>query len=168
MLTVSFTVKNTGAVAGQEIVQLYVRDVDTTVFRPEKELKGFAKVDLAPGVETTVSIELGRRAFAYYATSVNDWQVETGVFDILVGASAQDIRLQGHMTVTAAESAASADGTVPVVYHQFPKGEPISQATFARLLGAAIPANEQDTQGSYSINTPFEDMRDTFIGFPYF
>ena len=89
-------VKNTGAVAGQEIVQLYVRDVESTAFRPDKELKGFAKVELEPGEETSVSIELTDRAFAYYDTLLGDWHVETGEFEILVGASSSDHPSEGN------------------------------------------------------------------------
>lgn len=75
-------VKNTGKVAGKEIVQLYVQDVESTAFRPEKELKGFEKVELQPDEEADVSIELNRRAFAWYNTAIHDWQVETGTFEI--------------------------------------------------------------------------------------
>jgi beta-glucosidase len=74
-LTVTFKVKNTGQMAGRETTQLYVRDVESTPFRPQKELKGFAKVELQPGQETTVSMELDRRAFAWYNTSLKDWSV---------------------------------------------------------------------------------------------
>lgn len=90
-VTVSVKVKNTGSVAGKEIVQLYVRDVDSTVPRPEKELKGFDKVYLQPGEEKTVTFELGKRAFAYYNAKLKDWHVESGAFDILVGSSSRDI-----------------------------------------------------------------------------
>ena len=90
-LTVTFKVKNTGKLAGKEVAQLYVRDVASTAFRPAKELKGFIKVALQPGEETSVTLELDRRAFAYYDPQLKDWRVEAGAFEILVGASSQDI-----------------------------------------------------------------------------
>jgi beta-glucosidase len=91
-LTVTVDVTNTGAVPGKEIVQLYVRDQQSGLVRPEKELKGFAKVDLQPGETKTVFIELDFRAFAYYHPKYQQWITEDGEFDILIGASAADIR----------------------------------------------------------------------------
>lgn len=90
---VSVTVKNSGDVAGKEIIQLYVRDVESSVIRPRKELKGFDKVSLQPGEEKTVTFTLDKRAFAYYNVQLKDWHVETGEFEILVGKSSMDIQL---------------------------------------------------------------------------
>ncbi len=92
-------VKNTGSRAGQEIVQLYVRDNASQVTRPVKELKAFTKVSLQPGEAQTVHFELGREAFAYFSPSLNDWHVESGQFTILIGASSADIRLKKTLTV---------------------------------------------------------------------
>jgi len=89
---VSLEVTNTGAVAGKEIVQLYVRDVEASLPRPVKELKGFQKVALAPGETQTLRFTLDRRAFAFYDVIQKDWVVEPGRFEILAGASAADIR----------------------------------------------------------------------------
>ncbi|AEI39946.1 beta-glucosidase family protein [Paenibacillus mucilaginosus] len=98
-VTVRVTVKNTGAAAGKEIVQLYVKDAESTVIRPAKELKGFAKVFLQPGEERTVSFVLDKRAFAYYNVDLKDWHVETGEFHILAGSSSQHIVLQDSVVV---------------------------------------------------------------------
>ena len=98
-LTASVTVKNIGDVAGEEIVQLYVKDIESTIFRPEKELKGFEKVYLEPGEEKNVNFELNARSFAYYNTNINDWHVESGEFEILVGASSRDIKASGKVYV---------------------------------------------------------------------
>ncbi|WP_229776853.1 glycoside hydrolase family 3 C-terminal domain-containing protein [Alicyclobacillus cellulosilyticus] len=92
-LHVTVTVKNTGSRTGKEIIQLYVRDVVSSVIRPEKELKGFAKVELAPGEEKSVTLVLDKRAFAYWDVARQDWMVESGEFDILVGPSSRDIAL---------------------------------------------------------------------------
>lgn len=98
-LHVSVKVKNTGGRAGKEIIQLYVRDDESTVIRPVQELKGFEKVTLAPGEEKTVEFTLEKRAFAYYNTELADWHVETGDFTILIGKSSRDIQLFGKVRV---------------------------------------------------------------------
>ncbi|MBN1313728.1 MAG: glycoside hydrolase family 3 C-terminal domain-containing protein [Anaerolineae bacterium] len=98
-LTVTVDVTNTGRIAGKEIVQVYVHDQESDLVRPEKELKGFAKVELQPGETKTVSIELDFRAFAYYHPAYKQWVTENGKFDILIGASAADIRCRETVTL---------------------------------------------------------------------
>lgn len=92
-VSVQVTIKNTGHVPGKEIVQLYVREQQPRVVRPEKELKAFAKVALQVGEEKTVSFQLEERDFAYYDVIRHDWVVNSGKFEILIGASSQDLRL---------------------------------------------------------------------------
>jgi beta-glucosidase len=91
-VTVTVDVTNTGNVAGKEIVQVYVHDQKSGLMRPAKELKGFAKVELQPGETKSVSIQLDFRAFAYYHPEYKQWITEDGEFDILIAASAADIR----------------------------------------------------------------------------
>lgn len=98
-LTVSVDVTNTGKMTGKEVVQLYVGDRESTVIRPVKELRDFAKVELAPGETKTVTFTLEKRAFAYYDVQLHDWQVESGEFDILIGRSSRDIVLSDTVTV---------------------------------------------------------------------
>ncbi|MGG5736961.1 MULTISPECIES: glycoside hydrolase family 3 C-terminal domain-containing protein [Bacillus cereus group] len=98
-VSVSVNVKNTGSTAGKEIVQLYIKDVESTMIRPEKELKGFEKIELQPGEEKTVNFTLNKRSFAYYNVELKDWHVETGEFEILVGKSSKEIVLQDNMHV---------------------------------------------------------------------
>lgn len=98
-LTVSVDVENTGALPGKEVVQLYVGDRESTVFRPVRELKGFEKVSLAPGEIKTVTFTLDKRAFAYWNTGLHDWHVETGAFIIEIGRSSRDIALSCAVTV---------------------------------------------------------------------
>jgi beta-glucosidase len=100
-VTVTLRVRNTGERAGQEVVQLYVREQQPRLPRPEKELKAFAKVALDPGAEQEVRFQLGRRDFAVYDPRTAAWTVGGGVFDLLVGASSRDIRLQGSVTLKA-------------------------------------------------------------------
>ena len=96
---VKVKVKNAGDMAGKEIVQLYVRDIESSVIRPAKELKGFEKVMLQPGEEKTVTFTLDKRAFAYYNEEIKDWYVEDGEFEILVGGSSQHTPLRTTITV---------------------------------------------------------------------
>mgnify|MGYP000844498880 CR=1 FL=1 len=107
-LTVSVDVTNTGDRTGKEVVQLYVADKESTVIRPVKELRDFVKIELAPGETKTVTFTLGKRAFAYYDVQIHDWQVETGEFEILIGASSRDIVLRDTVTV---------ESTVKIPFH---------------------------------------------------
>ena len=105
LLKVRVDVTNTGKVAGKEVIQLYVRDVKATVARPEKELKAFVKVELAPKQTKTIRITLDREAFWYFDVARNGWATEPGEFEILVGSSSRDIRLKESFTLVPAPRA---------------------------------------------------------------
>lgn len=90
-VTVSVDVRNSGAVAGDEVVQLYVRDVFSSITRPVKELKAFRRVSLAPGATTVVEFTLGRNAFAFYDEAMQ-YVVEPGEFQIMVGPNSVDLK----------------------------------------------------------------------------
>jgi beta-glucosidase len=90
---VSVDIKNTGNRAGDEVVQMYIRDRVSSVTRPVKELKGFARISLKPGESTTVSIEITPEKLSFYDFDMN-WVVEPGEFDIMVGSSSRDKDLQ--------------------------------------------------------------------------
>ena len=98
-LNVRCRVKNVGTVAGAEAVQLYIRDEESSVRRPIRELKGFEKVFLAPGEEQELSFVLDKRSFAYYEVKIHDWFVESGRFFVEIGSSSRDIRLSETVTV---------------------------------------------------------------------
>ncbi|MDU3803214.1 glycoside hydrolase family 3 C-terminal domain-containing protein [Paraclostridium bifermentans] len=98
-VTVSVNIKNIGDVFGKEIVQLYIRDKESSVTRPEKELKGFGKIGLEPGEEKEVTFILNKRSFAYYNVDLGDWHVESGEFEILIGKSSREIVLKEVITV---------------------------------------------------------------------
>jgi beta-glucosidase len=102
-VTATVAVRNVGERTGREVVQVYVRDVESSLLRPEKELKGFAKVTLQPGEEQTVRILLSHRAFAAWDPTLKDWVTEPGEFEILVGGSSVDLR--GGTTVRLADGA---------------------------------------------------------------
>ena len=96
--SVSLDVKNIGSVVGSEIVQLYIRDKVSTVVRPVKELKGFSKIRLQPGESKAVSFKLGFRELKMLDRDLN-WELEPGEFDVMVGSSSKDIRLNGTIQV---------------------------------------------------------------------
>ena len=89
---VSVTVRNTGNVFGKEVVQIYVADMESSVPRPEKELKAFEKVALDVGETKVVTFTLDKNAFAYYEVKIHDFFVESGSFTIMAGSSSRDIR----------------------------------------------------------------------------
>lgn len=97
--TVTFKIKNTGAVAGAEVAQLYVKQEKLNLPRPEKELKGFDKVFLQAGEEKTVTLTLNEDAFKYFNDIKNQWEMDSGVFDFIVGSSSRDIKLTGTGTL---------------------------------------------------------------------
>jgi beta-glucosidase len=99
-IMVSFDVKNSGRMPGAEIAELYVGDAHSSLPRPVKELKGFAKVHLNPGETKRVSLTLDRRAFSYYDVNKKDWNAEPGDFAILVGSSSEKIELKGSFTLS--------------------------------------------------------------------
>jgi len=96
---VKVSVRNTGKRAGDEVVQLYVRDVESSVPRPPKELKGFQRVHLEPGEARTLTFSLDRVAMSFFDPNKGDWTAEPGVFEVLLGASSRDIRLSGSLTL---------------------------------------------------------------------
>ncbi len=100
-VTVTVTVANTGSVDGAEVVQVYVQDVESTVVRPLRELKGFTKVFLAAGASDTVTIELDQRAFAFWSVQQHRWAVEAGDFVLAVGPNSRDLPLTERITVEA-------------------------------------------------------------------
>ena len=97
-MTVQVDVKNTGTRAGDEVVQLYISDPVASVDRRVKDLRGFQRVNIAAGATATVTFTLTDQDLAYWRDSTNSWYVEPGVFNVLIGASSRDIRLQGSIT----------------------------------------------------------------------
>jgi beta-glucosidase len=96
---VSLRVKNTGKAAGKEVVQLYVSDLKSSLPRPPKELKAFAKVALKPGQAETVRFNLYERALAFYDPQKQAWVAEPGEFEVLVGSSSRDIRVKAKFSL---------------------------------------------------------------------
>ena len=162
-LKVTFTVKNTGAVAGYEIAQLYVADKESTIYRPAKELKGFKKVWLEPGESKEVEIELCKRAFAFYNVNINDWCVESGEFEILVGASSADIKLTATVNVSGTtENIPDYSAVAPLYYTGDVQNVPEEQ--FVAVLGRELPPTSYDPNRKLGIQDTFESCAHTKNG----
>ncbi len=162
-LTVTVKVKNTGAVPGYEVVQLYVADKESTIYRPEKELKGFKKIWLNPDEEKEIAFELSKRAFAFYNVNINDWCVESGDFDILVGASSADIRLSATVNVKAeAVDIPDYSSVAPLYYTGDVQNVPDEQ--FIAVLGRELPPATYDPNRALSICDTFESCSHTKNG----
>ncbi len=151
-LLVTVKVKNTGTRAGKEVVQLYVRDEKSTLDKPEKELKAFAKVELAPGEEKCVEMELVPRSFASYDTSLHQWAAEPGVYGLLAGNSSANITQSIRIMLTGknpyALSMKSSIGSVAA--------EPKAVAVCRDVLGAAFDTAAFQSQAVYFVGTPLE------------
>ena len=135
---VSLTVTNTGSVAGTEIVQLYVAKKNSELFRPAKELKGFARVTLAPGEKQRITITLDDKAFRFWNVKANRWEIEGGEYELLVGASVEDIRLCEKISVHGTATVHPYEDRDLDCYY---KGNVlhVSDADFEKLLGHPIP-----------------------------
>ena len=162
-LTVRFTVKNVGNRAGREIAQLYVSDDESTIFRPEKELKAFRKVELQPGEETEVVMELNARAFAFYNVRTHCWCVESGAFHILIGASGADIRLRETVVVNgSARDIPDYRELAPAYYTGSVQNVPDEQ--FVALLGKSLPPKTRSLETPLDLTDNFENASHTKWG----
>ncbi len=163
-LTLTYKIKNVGSVDGAEISQIYVSDKESTIYRPVKELRAFNKAFLKAGEEKEITVELSKRAFAYYNVNINDWHVESGEFDILVGASSRDIRLSATVSVESTVDAVVPDysKTAPSYYSVDVQAIPDSE--FEAVLGHAIPVRQLDTSMKLTIANSLGDAKHTKWG----
>ena len=102
LYTVSFDVTNTGNRAGADVAQVYVGETNPKVPRPSRELKGFARVDLAPGETKHVTVPLDARAFTYYDVAGKRWHADAGAYSVQVGRSFEDIQQRSEVTLPSA------------------------------------------------------------------
>ena len=153
-----FRITNTGSVPGAEIAQLYVSPENPAVFRPVRELKGFAKVFLQPGESRTVSIPLDDNAFRYFNVATNRWETEGGSYRIQIGASSLDIRLEKSLT---AEGTHAPLPYTPEALPSYFSGQvtSVSDEEFARLLGHPVPAQKWDRTAPLTINDTFMQLQ---------
>ena len=134
----TFTIKNTGKMNGAEVAQLYVHAVNPTVYRPNKELKGFAKVFLKAGESKTVTIPLDDKAFRYWNSVTNSFEIDGGAYEIQIGSSVEHIRLAAMLNVKGTNAPACED---PLLLPSYFSGniKAVSDAEFEQLLGHEIP-----------------------------
>ncbi|QEN03854.1 glycosyl hydrolase [Thiospirochaeta perfilievii] len=164
-LLVSLKIKNVGDVYGKEIIQLYVNDDISSVFRPQKELKAFKKIGLNPGEEREVNFELTKRSFAFYDVESKDWIVESGLFNILIGSSSRDIRLEESVTVTS-DIRRIIENLEPKApeYYNLIEYNTISNSSFIELLGRDLPVQKRLKGEDFTITSTVGDVSSTFIG----
>ena len=135
---VTFTIQNTGAVAGAEVAQLYVGKQSDTVFRPIRELKGFARVTLEPGEKKDVHIAFDDKTFRFFDTRTNTWEVETGVYQIMIGKDAESMVLQEKISV---EGTVALGGYSKEELPEYFSGkiENVGDDVYRKLYGREIP-----------------------------
>ncbi len=165
-LAVSFKVKNTGKLAGKEIIQLYVSHKNSSVFKADKELKAFTKIALDAGEEKEVSFKLDKDAFNYYNVNIHDWCVESGLYEILIGASSRDIRLKSNVNVNAVVQCEAPDyRLLAPSYYSLPHTDgtlDIPESEFIALVGRPLPSVRKGKP--FHINTPVFELQSTFTG----
>lgn len=142
---VTFTVSNTGSRRGTEVAQLYVAKKDlekSIVFRPVRELKGFARIELEPGESKTVSIALDDKAFRYWNCKSGQWEIESGAYLLEIGASSEQIELVEEISITGTLAPAPYEKTALPHYHS---GEvhDVPDVEFEALLGKTIPKGKR-------------------------
>ena len=154
---VRFRVTNTGFVAGAEIVQLYVGKSDSKIFRPAKELKGFAKVYLESGESQEVVLSFDEQTFRYFNVETGRFEVEEGNYQLYIGASVSDLRLQGELYQVGTGSDLP-DMTALPTYVSGLVGA-VSDEEFAALLGRPLPTQSWTVGQQLRLNDPLSNMR---------
>ncbi len=139
--SVSFTVTNTGKVAGAEVAQVYAAKPDHEVFRPEEELRAFKKVALEPGESRRVSLELEGRAFSYFNVKTNRWEIEAGSYEVRVGASCEDVRLASSVELAGTGAPNPYEGR-DVTPYETADVLSVDDAHFSALLGRPVPVEQ--------------------------
>lgn len=143
-LTVSVEVENTGKCFGKSVVQLYVSDLESTVLRPVRELKGFEKVALEPGEKKLVTFELDKRAFAYWNDEIHDWYVESGEFAVEIGESSRNIVLTEKVTVNSTQRIPRRY-TAESIFEDIALDPEVDEAVKRQVMKILGPENESDT-----------------------
>lgn len=135
---VTFSLTNTGEKDGAEIAQLYISKPDAEIFRPARELKGFAKVFLKAGESKIVTIPLDDKAFRYWNVKTDRWEVEGGSYQLRVGASSADIRLTAEVSVKGTDAPDPYEG-LDLLHYVSGQITYVTDAEFEALLGRPVP-----------------------------
>ena len=139
--SVSLTVTNTGAHDGAEIVQVYIAKPGAEIFRPAQELKAFARVPLAAGESRTVTLPLDDKAFRYWNTSTDGWEIEGGRYEVRVGASSADIRLTADVDIRGTNAPDPYAGKA-LPHYKSGSVQNVPDAEWEALLGHPIPQDK--------------------------
>ena len=153
--SVSLRVTNTGSVPGAEVVQLYIAPPKGGLYRPAKELKGFARVELEPGETQTVTFTLNDRSFAVWS---DGWKVPGGTYTLQIGASSRDIRLEAEITV--AGETVSAPAWQAGSWYETMDGHPGREA-WERMMGHPVPIQPEPKKGSFTMDNSCLEMKDS-------
>ena len=151
---VSVQVKNTGAVRGAEVMQLYLASPQNGIFRPVKELKGFERVELEPGEAKTIEFELDDRSFAIWS---GGWKIPNGTYTVQIGASSRDIRLEQSIEI--------AGERIPVStwqdesWYATMSGHP-SREEWENLMGRPVPVIPELKKGQFNMDSTCMEMKD--------
>jgi len=148
---VRFTVQNTGKSAGAEAAQLYISKKDSAIFRAAQELKGFAKIHLAPGEAKEVIVTLDDRAFSHYSITANEWLEEGGAYTIRIGASSRDIRLEATIE-RARQHLPDEYGQSEYPHYFAARAAEIPDEELERLLGRTLPRANWDKKAPLTLN----------------
>ena len=139
--SVTLTVTNTGARDGAEIVQVYIAKPGAEIFRPAQELKAFARVSLAAGESRTVTLPLDDKAFRYWNTRTNGWEIEGGRYEVRVGASSADIRLTANVDIRGTNAPDPYAGKA-LPHYKSGSVQNVPDAEWEALLGHPIPQDK--------------------------
>lgn len=139
---VSFNIKNTGKVGGVEVAQLYVAKEDGSIFRPARELKAFARVDLAAGEEKRITLQLDDSAYRYFNVKTQAWELEGGRYELLVGSSSEHIALQAQVEVVGSQAPNPYQG-MDLSCYLSGQVQQVPDAQFKALLGRPIPHSKR-------------------------
>ncbi len=152
-----FTLTNTGARSGAEIAQVYIGKKDAGVFRPVLELKGFARVSLESGESRRVSVDLDDKAFRYWNVKTKRWEVEGGVYQIMVGSSSADIRLHAEIELAGTGASFPYEG-LELPSYRSGRVQAVPDGEFAALLGHDIPPHLWDRSAPLERNDTFAQL----------
>lgn len=163
---VSLSVTNTGKADGAEIVQLYVANNQSPIFKADKELRAFEKIFLKTGETKQVSFSLDRTAFAYYNVAITDWHIDSGDYRILVGSSSRDIKLQESVPLNISDGVIIPDyrESAPAYYNLENDVLDIDEEQFRMLYGRDLPERERPDSAPFDELSTMDEINGKWIG----
>lgn len=165
-IQVSIAVKNTGAMAGAECVQVYRHALNSKIYRPDQELVGFARVFLQPGEQSTVTIQISSTDFAYFDQGMNQPNIEPGQYALRIGASSRDIRQTLELAIEDPSQLKTAQPSPQALSCHGPQLDQtviqVPDKTFAQMLGKAAPKGEPPRP--FHANSSLAEIGETWLG----